>query len=1068
MPVHFQRLDNALKRANEFIDVGKSLKALEILSDVLKSKKHRVWQQKHEEIMYKFLELCISLQKSFAAKEGLYQYKIICQQTYIKSFEEVVKKFLESAEAKALTAKEKIRTANIEFDLDDLDSATRPEEILLCAVSSEDTQDRNERVVLLPWVKFLWDSYRHCLELLRNNPRTERLYHDIAYQTFQFCIKFNRKPEMRKLCDSLHNHLEILKKLQSSATASGNQNIINLNNPESQGMHLETRLVQLDSAIKMELWQEAYKATDDIKKFGLMSQAKKQPKPQLMATYYQKLSLVFWKANCPLFHAAALFKFFNLSRELKKNITAEEVERLASKVVIAALAVPIPPTRAEIDKIVDTEENVIENHQRNLASLLGLSVIPTRTSLIKDLEKLQVLQNSYPILKNLYKWLEKDFNPLQLCNKVQSVVDEISANEQFSELAIYLNSIKDVAVIRLLKEISQVYQTLEYKRLIELCPFVNPIYLEQTVVSAARRNDLNVRIDHRRQCLIFGSDYKIAAGDELIEGPHIQNSPSDQLRRQLVNMYSILNKAMLLIEPNRLREKRNIVKSKAMEYYLIDEETNHQSILERQDFIERKKEELEQKGLEREKEERRELEEKQLKIKVQEEERLRKEQEERESLRKIRESEELQKRMTKDQIDKIKKTGTGRRIISDIGEEALLELKPEEIKSRQWKQLEKERKEQTIKQKKIERRIDHFERAKRIEEIPLLKQEYDEWKVKDQEIWTKLEQERIEQVLQEREQALKHKERLSRMLEDAEKFTEEVQKVRHEIYMSRLSEWQRRLDEEREGKLLQRKQERKLQRRREYIIEKQRQEAKRLAEEARKRKEEEYAEAKRQAEMQLRREKEAEERRLQLQKERQEEMLKLKEEQRKMDEEKRKSRAPEEDWRSSRANATPAQPKVFAERNDHTRTINRPTVHAAATERNWNSVRDAEPQRPAVRQLEPKANQPEFSDIRKPVRKIITQQPRELDREAGDDWRKQQRKKDENKDPRPTNIAPRKPVSHEERDFGSLRRGGDRNERSDNRIENRSNAKRNFTDNWRNENKKEERKLDEEWRQIRK
>lgn len=594
--------------------------------------------------MYKFLELCITLQKSFAAKEGLYQYKIICQQTYIKSFEEVVRKFLELAEAKALTAKEKIKTALNEIDLDDLDTATRPEEILLCAVSSEDTQDRNERVVLLPWVKFLWDSYRHCLELLRNNPRTERLYHDIAYQTFQFCIKFNRKPEMRKLCDSLHNHLEILKKLQSNASASGNQNIINLNNPESQGMHLETRLVQLDSAIQMELWQEAYKATDDIKKFGLMSQAKKQPKPQLMATYYQKLSLVFWKANCPLFHAAALFKYFNLSRELKKNITAEEVERLASKVVIATLAIPIPPTRAEIDKIVDTEENIIENHQRNLASLLGLSVIPTRSALVKDLEKLQVLQHAYANLKDLYKWLEKDFNPLQLCKKVQTVIDEIDGDEKYADLTSYLSSIKNVAVIRLLKEISQVYQTLECKRLLELCPFVNSIYLEQIVVSAARRNDLNVRIDHRKQCLFFGAEFKIAGGEEVVEGPHIQNSPADQMRRQLVNMYSTLNKAMLLIEPSRLREKRNQQKAKSMEFYLIDEETNHQSILERQDFIERKKEELEQKGLEREKEERRELEEKQLKIKVQEEERLRKEQEERDILRKLRESEELQKR----------------------------------------------------------------------------------------------------------------------------------------------------------------------------------------------------------------------------------------------------------------------------------------------------------------------------------------------------------------------------------------------------------------------------------------
>ena len=116
-----------------------------------------------------------------------------------------------------------------------------------------------------------------------------------------------------------------------------------------------------------------------------------------------------------------------------------------------------------------------------------------------------------------------------------------------------------------------------------------------------------------------------------------------------------------------------------------------------------------------------------------------------------------------------------------------MELKPEEIKSRQWKQLEKERKEMTIKQKKIERKIDHFERAKRLEELPLLKQEYEEYKIKDRELWAELEHERIQQLLLEREQALKHKERLSRMLDDANRFTEDVQKIRHEIYMQRLS-----------------------------------------------------------------------------------------------------------------------------------------------------------------------------------------------------------------------------------------------------------------------------------------
>jgi translation initiation factor 3 subunit A len=54
----------------------------------------------------------------------------------------------------------------------------------------------------------------------------------------------------------------------------------------------------------MELWQEAYKAVEDI--HNLMSISKKALQPKLMAQYYQKLALVFWKSGTPLFHAAAV------------------------------------------------------------------------------------------------------------------------------------------------------------------------------------------------------------------------------------------------------------------------------------------------------------------------------------------------------------------------------------------------------------------------------------------------------------------------------------------------------------------------------------------------------------------------------------------------------------------------------------------------------------------------------------------------------------------------------------------------------------------------------------------
>ena len=66
--------------------MGKKQRALDALYDVIKSKKHRTWQKIHEPIMEKYLQLCVDLKKSHIAKEGLYQYKNICQQVWFTVF----------------------------------------------------------------------------------------------------------------------------------------------------------------------------------------------------------------------------------------------------------------------------------------------------------------------------------------------------------------------------------------------------------------------------------------------------------------------------------------------------------------------------------------------------------------------------------------------------------------------------------------------------------------------------------------------------------------------------------------------------------------------------------------------------------------------------------------------------------------------------------------------------------------------------------------------------------------------------------------------------------------------
>lgn len=55
--------------------------------------------------------------------------------------------------------------------------------------------------------------------------------------------------------------------------------------------------------------------------------SKKPPKPHMMANYYEKVALVFFKAENKLFHAAALLKLFTLIKDQKKTVTPEELKR---------------------------------------------------------------------------------------------------------------------------------------------------------------------------------------------------------------------------------------------------------------------------------------------------------------------------------------------------------------------------------------------------------------------------------------------------------------------------------------------------------------------------------------------------------------------------------------------------------------------------------------------------------------------------------------------------------------------------------------------------------------------
>jgi translation initiation factor 3 subunit A len=118
--------------------VGKPTRALDTLYDVIKGKKHRAFSEKViEPIMLKYLELCVELKKPHTAKEGLYQYRLMCQSVNVGLLEKVIRSFIRMAEEKTESARDALKKEVVEqsqeaiVEVDDLDNLSMSEMTLL-------------------------------------------------------------------------------------------------------------------------------------------------------------------------------------------------------------------------------------------------------------------------------------------------------------------------------------------------------------------------------------------------------------------------------------------------------------------------------------------------------------------------------------------------------------------------------------------------------------------------------------------------------------------------------------------------------------------------------------------------------------------------------------------------------------------------------------------------------------------------------------------------------------------------------------------------------------------------
>lgn len=739
MVVH-HRLENALARAEELIAVGNQSAALQLLHESIVSR----WFQHNllalDAITLKFVELCVDLRRGRLAKDGLHQYRSMCQNSNVAGLENVMKHFLEVAERRLEDAHSQATSSSSgPAVVEDLEESADIIASVWGPVLGED-RDRN-RETIAPWLRFVWEAYRIILDICRHNAKLESLYRTIVERAFSFCRRYGRKAEFRRLCEMLRHHLGLIVKYPDQA------NGVSLKNPTSHQLQLELRFEQLGVATEMELWHEAFRSIEDI--HGLFVLARKSAKPSLVMTYYERLCCVFQMADNYLFLAATLCKLFALA---KSQNEASLMGADASRAILALLAVPLLHD-TDVTNTMSGED--LEAKNTRLAHLLGLQKAPTRAGLVKELMQREILAKAEPSVQALFAALEVPYGRAVDREAVGQLLAQLESHEKYRPFVpfIYRNF-----AARTLAHLSHSsgskivpVETITAAVCLPKIKAAEAFNLEHFILEGCRSGDFYLRIDHQSKSVRFEKPC-------FAPLPHLElHDATKNASFRLVEALQRTLKELGVATPETSTEGPSAasIDSLIADAY-ASVEAERRGNLARKMLIEERKKQLEEIQQRKEREEARER-----------AARLAAEQE----AEKIRQTEEAARR-----------------------EAARKEAEREEIRREQaLKREEEERKKKEAAARRanlekmiaVVKRIDHLERALRQEELPLLQGDYERQKQEDRRAY----EERVTLIRQkaqaQHEVDIQLKHSLQAMTEDCQRYIDGMRHQRDLLRQSR-------------------------------------------------------------------------------------------------------------------------------------------------------------------------------------------------------------------------------------------------------------------------------------------
>ena len=343
--------------------------------------------------------------------------------------------------------------ANVAQEID----ATPDELILLANCDLEDIIDKNR---LIPRIDFHTSVTKMIMDTLRQNSKLLHLYNQVATSLFAFCHKFRCQREYRKLADTLHNHFQQLVKAKKNPEQYANSKIpypVKLDDPECQKFLLELRKTQMEYALKMEQWSDAFRTSETI--YFLINKQEKKVVRGHLQTFFTQLSNIFFKSGNYLFHSYALMNQHSIVHRTGAA-SAEGRAQLSGELVFSALSATLNNRLSNFERLSTNylpkeirkefeSSATVTQEILNVSKMLQIKGMPSHASLIHQI----FIKNIHNVVGNpwvaaLFKLVEFEESPFKISQQGSESLGK--AIELMPNLEKYKPFIEKTLAIRIL------------------------------------------------------------------------------------------------------------------------------------------------------------------------------------------------------------------------------------------------------------------------------------------------------------------------------------------------------------------------------------------------------------------------------------------------------------------------------------------------------------------------------------------------------------------------------------------------------------------------------------------